>query len=72
MVEDRRAAVSRGDSPADVQMARSFVAVVAALVIASGALCGGVRAPGVQRLPVEIRAVAMMLGAGTATLRSTD
>lgn len=64
--------MSRGDSPADVQMARSFVAVVAALVIASGALCSGVRASGVQRLPIEIRAVAMMLGAGTAILRGTD
>ena len=62
--------MSRGDSPADVQMARSFVAVVAALVIASGALCGslGVRSAG--RLPAEIRAVAMVLG--VVPLRSLD
>ena len=62
--------MSRGDSPADVQIARSFVAVLAALVIASGALCGSLGAHGAQRLPVEFRAVAMMLG--VATIRSND
>ena len=62
--------MSRGDSPADVQMARSFVAVLVALVIASGALCGSLGAPGARRLPVEIRAVAMILG--VAPIRSND
>ena len=70
MAEDRRAAVSRGDSPADVQMARSFVAVIAALAVASGALCSALGAPGAPRLPIEIRAVAMMLG--VAAIRSND
>lgn len=60
--------MGRSDSPADVQIARSFVAVTATLVIASGLLCRTTGAPGLARLPPELRAVAMVLGAGTRVL----
>ena len=60
--------MGRSDSPADVQIARSFVAVIAALVVTSGVLCRTTGVPGLAHLPPEIRAVAMLLGAGTRAL----
>lgn len=62
--------MSRGDSPADVQMARSFVAVVAGLVFAGCLSCHDASGTPASRLPPEIRAVAMILGGGADLIRS--
>lgn len=64
--------MSRGDSPADVQIARSFVAVVAGLLFAGCLTCQGADATRVAQWPLEIRAVAMILGGGVAWIRSND
>ena len=64
--------MSRGDSPADVQMARSFVAVIAGLLFAGCLACHDADGTRASRLPPELRAVAMILGGGAALLRSID
>lgn len=61
--------MGRDDSPADVQITRSFVAVAAGLVIATGLLCPTSYASRVERLPPEFRAVAMILDAGAAIMQ---
>lgn len=64
--------MSRDDSPADVQLARSFVAVVAGLAFAGCLGCRGAELAVAQDLPPEIRLVAMTFAVGIAALRMDD
>jgi len=52
--------MSRVDSPADVQWARAFTAVVAGLVLASGILHPGASRAGAGLLPAEVRVLAAL------------
>jgi len=50
--------MSRGDAPADVQLARVLIAVVSGLVFAIGVLRPAVDVPSVRTLLPELRALA--------------
>lgn len=62
--------MSRGDSPADVQLSRSIVAVVAGLVFAGCLGCRSADFARVAKLPPAVRTVATTLAVGMAALRS--
>ena len=64
--------MSRDDSPADVQLARSFVAVVAGLAFAGCLGCRGAEFAAARDLPPEFRTVAMTFAVGIAALRMDD